>query len=160
MKRREDEVSGETGVYRDIRRFVVADFADQYHVRVLSDDGAESHGEGVVSTSRYLCLRDIRDLVFHGIFDRDDFRFRCIEFAKDCVECRRLAAAGRAGIEYDAGRLLERPLDLFIGESAKSQDGNILERGFLIEETHHETFAEISRDARHANIYLSRIECE
>ncbi len=148
-------MTGEPGIHGDICGLVVADFADQYHIRILTDDGTKSHSEGIIPTSRYLCLCNVGNFVFYRVFDSDDFCFGSVELAKYSVEGCGFAASCGAGIEDDASWLLEGALDLFVGETAESKYGDILQGSFLIEESHNETLAEVARYARYADVYFS-----
>ena len=42
VQRREDQVAGQRGLHGDLGRLAVADFADQHHVRVVAQDGAQA----------------------------------------------------------------------------------------------------------------------
>ena len=95
---------GKRGIDRDIRRFAVADLADENDVRVLPDNAPQTVGEGHADFCVDLHLAESAHLVFHRIFDGDDFLAAVIELADHAVQCRGLAASGRADNKNHAVR--------------------------------------------------------
>jgi len=69
-------VAGERGLYRDLRGFVVADFADHDDVRVLAQDGAQRLGEIQIDFRIHLCLADTGELVLDRVFHCHDVGVR------------------------------------------------------------------------------------
>ena len=78
----EDKVSGHGGLNRAGSSFRVANFADQNHVRVMSEDTAKPGGEIESDLRLDLDLADLLQIVFNRIFDGDDFQVGSADFAQ------------------------------------------------------------------------------
>ena len=70
VQRREHEVAGLRGFHGDVGGFVVADFADHDHVRVLAKKRAQRDREGESGFFAHADLIDAGQLDLRGIFDR------------------------------------------------------------------------------------------
>ena len=145
VQRREDEVAGLGRGERGRDRLEVAHLADEDHVRVLAERGAERLGEASVASDADLALVDDAALVpvqeLDRVLDREDvLGAGAVDLVDQRRERRRLARAGRAGHEHEAARLLgearaetrgqpellER-LDLLRDEAERGADGAALE---------------------------------
>src|ERR1700690_1839986 len=114
VNRGEDEVARKRGIDGDLRRFLVADFADHDFVRIVAQDGAKAARKRETFLFVYRNLRDAADLVFDRVFDGDDFVFVVLDFVDGGVKRGGLAGACGAGDEDHAVR--------FVNEAAKSGD--------------------------------------
>jgi len=79
-------VAGERGAHRDVGGFGVADFADQDHVRVVAQDGAQHAGEGEADPAVDLDLADAAHLILDRIFHGDDLGAGLVEARQQRVE--------------------------------------------------------------------------
>jgi len=113
MNGAQNAVAGLRGLDGNRRRFRIADFTDQDHVRVLAENGAQSAREGHAGFPVQLDLADIVDPVFDGILQGDDVDVRLVDGAENRVKACAFAAAGGAGAQDQAVRLLAHHLDLF-----------------------------------------------
>ena len=100
----EHQVAGERGVDRNLRGFLVADFADHDLVGVMTQDRAQAAGKGEALLFVDRDLGDAFHLVFDGVFDGDDLVFVVLDFAQRGVERSRFAGAGWARDQHHAVR--------------------------------------------------------
>jgi len=66
------QVAGQSRADGEIRRFVVADFADDQHLRILPQQVSSSAGEIEAARLIHLRLHDARNNLFDRIFHGDD----------------------------------------------------------------------------------------
>ncbi len=111
VQRGENHVAGERCLHGDLRRFLVANFADEHDVRIVTQNRAQPAREGQPGLFGHLNLVDPLELIFDRVLDRDDLADRVVDLVQRGVERRRLAAAGRAGDEHDAVRHLEHAVE-------------------------------------------------
>jgi hypothetical protein len=69
-------VAGHCRAHADLRRFLVAHFAEQDDVRILAQRGAQHAAEGQVDLFVHLHLVETGQPVFDRILDGDDLLFR------------------------------------------------------------------------------------
>src|SRR5947207_15257762 len=122
MQRGKHQMAGERRLHGDVRGFRVTDFTNHEHVRVLPHDGAQAVGEREPDLRLDLNLVDAAQLVFHRVFNRDDFLSRIVDFLKHAVEGGRLAAAGGAGYEDHAMRLQNHLAKVFQNTGRKAEN--------------------------------------
>ena len=97
MQGRKYQVAGERRLHGDLGRFGVTNLTDHDDVGVLAHDRAQPVGEGQADLRFDVNLIDAAELIFHRIFDGNDFFPRIVDFLQCAVKRRRLAAAGRPG---------------------------------------------------------------
>src|SRR5262249_34584151 len=97
-----DQVSGERGLDGDLCGFLVADFADHDFVGVMTEDGAQTSGEGQSFLFVDRNLGDSAKLVFDGVFDGDDLVFVGLDFVDGGVEGGGFSGTGGTGNEHHA----------------------------------------------------------
>jgi hypothetical protein len=149
---REDQVAGQGRLHGDVGGLLVADLADQDHVRVLAHDGAQPAGEGEIDLGVDLDLADPLHLVFHRVLDGDDVDARVL------IDCR---------IAY---RVVVLPLPVGpvtrmmpLGEAAsllqqskpvgrQPQVLQLQQRAGLVQQPQHQPLAEGGRDGGDAHI--------
>ncbi len=113
MKGRKDQVSGECGVDTERCGLAVADLSDHDDVRVLAQEGTESHRKGESNLRLHLGLIDTRHLILDRVFDCGDVHVRCIQNIKQGIERRRLPASGRPRREDHPHVLPHRIMERF-----------------------------------------------
>ena len=86
----------------DARGLEVANFADQNHVRILTQNRTQGQRESQVDFVVDRALDDAVDFVLDGIFGGDDLGVDVVEFGERGVERGGLAGSGRASDEDDA----------------------------------------------------------
>jgi hypothetical protein len=102
VERGEDEVSGQAGLDRDLRRLEVTDLPHQDHVRVLAQDRPEPGREREPDLRLHLDLSDPFHLNLDRILESDDGLLRRVDLREGGVERRRLSRARRSGDEDDS----------------------------------------------------------
>ena len=106
-KRRKHEVAGQRRLHGDLGRLLVADFADENDVGIVTQNRTQAAGKGQARFFRNLDLVDALELIFDGVFDGDDFAQGIIDFIQRGVQRRGFAATGRARDQDDSVRQLE-----------------------------------------------------
>src|ERR1043166_6923075 len=147
----EDEVAREGRLDGDLRRLLVADFADHDLVRVVAKDRAQAARERQALLLVDGDLRDAVELILHGVFNRDDLVFLVANLVQGGVERRRLTRTRWAGDENHAVRLGDVAAEVadVAREEAhhvQSQVAELLVDLLLVEDTNHAVFAV---DGRH-----------
>src|ERR1700674_585260 len=153
----ENQVTGERGLNRDLRRLRVADFPNHDLVGIVTQDGAQSASEG---QTFFLIDRDLGDatnLVFDRVFNGDDFVFVGLDLADRCVQGRGLAASGWSGDQHHAVRFLdvaaEFPQVVFIEtHHIESEFVKFFAHRFFIEHAQHGILAVDGRHNRNAEV--------
>ena len=107
--------------------FQVAHFADEHHVRIFAERGAQGVGEGVrVGVDFALVHQALLVIVeeLDGVLDGDHVLFMLVvDFVEHGRERGGLARAGRPGHEHEAARLVaQRAHDVGKAESVKALD--------------------------------------
>ena len=145
-------MAGERRLHGDLRGFRVTDFTNHDHVRVLPHDGAQAVGEREPDLRLDLNLVDAAQLVFHRIFNRDDFLSRIVDFLKHTVEGGRLAAAGGAGYEDHAMRLQNHLAEVFQNTGRKAESIELRENLAPFQKANDNAFAVKRGDGRNPQI--------
>ena len=102
VKGREDQVPRQRGLHGDLRHLVVADLADEYHVRGLPQHRPQDRGEGQPDALADLALVDAGEVVLHRILGGDDLAVGTVEHVQGRVQGGGLARAGGPGHQEDA----------------------------------------------------------
>ncbi len=157
MHRGEDQVSGKRRVDRDLRGFLVADFAHHDLVGIVAQDGPQAAREGQPLLFVHRNLRDALDLILHRIFDGDDFVFVVLDFAQGGIERGGLARTRGSGHQHHAVGLFDIAPELDqvgIAETdyVERKLRELLAHGLFIEHTEHGVLAVDGRHDRHAEI--------
>ena len=108
----EDEVAGERGLDRVLRRLGVADLADHDDVRVLAQDVAQGAGEVDADLRLHRGLVELLEHHLDRILDGGDVELAGGDRLERRVERGRLAGAGRAGHQDDAVRPADELVEL------------------------------------------------
>lgn len=85
MQGRKHQVTGERGLYGDLRRLQVA-YLPIMITSILPQDRAQGGSEGQADVGMDLDLGDIGHLVFHGIFHADELAHAIIDFLQRAIE--------------------------------------------------------------------------
>ncbi len=102
MEGRVDQVAGHGGMEGDIGRFMIADFPQQYDIRILAQNGAQYAGKVQPDAVLHRHLARHVDVELHGILNGDVIAFRRGVMLQEGVQGGGLATAGRPGCQYDA----------------------------------------------------------
>src|SRR5579885_1974882 len=142
----EDEVPRQGGLNGDFGGFLVADFADHDFVGVVAKDGPQATRKGEAFFLVNWNLRDAAKLVFHRVFDRDDFILVGLDFVDGGVKCRRLAGACGTGDEHHAvgfANVAAKAANFFRGEAddIQAEALKFFRERFLVEHTKDRVFA-------------------
>src|SRR5262249_32174349 len=132
--------------------FVVADFADEDHVGVVTQNAAQAGGEGQTDLRVHLDLADAFVVIFDGIFDGDDLDRLALDLVEAAVERGRFAGAGRASDQDDAVRQIDELPEHVVGVGQHADVGEVEDHAALVEQTHDDAFAVDHRDDRDANV--------
>src|ERR1700733_3426990 len=142
----EDQMAGERGVDGDLGSFVVADFADQDLVRVVTQDRAQAAGKREALFLVHRNLGDPADLVFDRVLDGDDLVFVALDFVERGVERGSFAGTSRAGDQHHAVGLADvaaEPTQVIFGEAdnIEGEVAELLAHRFFVEHAEHRIFA-------------------
>ena len=99
-------------------------------------------------------LVDAVDLVFHRVFNGNDFDFWRIEFGQRGVQRGGFARTGWAGDQQNAVRLLQHFLKARHKVFAKPQFGKIQHHGFAVQQAHHHRLTVRGGNTGHTQIQL------
>ena len=104
MQRRQHEVTGHRRSQRNVRRFSITNLTHHQNVRVLAQRRAQHTGKIEVDLFVDLYLIDPLQLVFDGVFDRNNFLVDNIELLKSAIEGCGLTAARRSSDQNETVR--------------------------------------------------------
>ena len=152
VQRRQHEVTRQRRLCRDRCRFLVADFADEDDVGVLTQDRTQRCCKRQAGLLVYLHLYDTRQFVFDRVLDRHDVDAALLDRTEARVERRRLARSRRPGNQDDAFAQVEQEAQaLFLAfrhpETVHGEDG-----GAAVENTDDDLFPSGRRQRRHAQV--------
>ena len=154
MQRGEHEVSGHRGLERDVGRLLVTDFSDEQHVRILTQHRSQHPGEGETLLLVHLHLVDAAQAVFNGVFHGDDVHRFAAARVEGGVEGRRLSAPGRTGDEQNSLLAHEERLESLEHLRHEAERAHRDLHRLLVEQTHHDFFADARRKHRDAERHL------
>src|SRR5258708_4688929 len=112
MHGRKYQVSGQRGLNRDLRCFIVSNFADHDFVRVVAQDGTQSASKRQPFFLINGSLRDAANLIFNGVFDGDDLVFVGFNLVDSGVQRGRFTRAGWARDQHHSVWLADIPAKL------------------------------------------------
>ncbi len=101
-------MAGDGSTQADLGSNLVAHLADQDHVRVLAQGGAQHALEAQLDLFVDLHLVDAGQAVFDRILDGDDLLLGGVDLGQSCVQRRGLAAAGGPGHQHHAAGAMDR----------------------------------------------------
>src|SRR5882757_1188942 len=152
MERGQHEVTRQARLHSDLRGLEVTDLTDHDDVRVLTQDGAQSAGEGHLNLRVHLRLPDAVDVVLDRILDGHDVLRVVVQALEGGVQSRRLTGAGRARDEQNAVRLVDELVDQPLGLGVHAQCREIEPAGLFVQNTQHHPLAVARRKRRDANV--------
>src|SRR6185437_2937927 len=142
----EDQMPGKGGVDRDLRGFLVTDFAHQDLVRIVTQNRAEAAREGQPLFLIYGNLRDAANLVLNRVLNGDDLVLIALDLIQRGVERGRLAGSGWTCHQHHPVRLADvapKALQVTFVEAdyVQRQLPELLAHRFLVEHAQHSVFA-------------------
>src|SRR5882757_6607550 len=152
MERGQHKVTRQARLHSDLRGLEVTDLTDHDDVRVLTQNGTQSAGEGHLNLRVHLRLPDAVDVVLDRILDGHDVLRVVVQALEGGVQSRRLTGAGRARDEQNAVRLVDELVDQPLGLGVHAQRREIEPAGLLVQTTQHHPFAVARRKRRDANV--------
>lgn len=155
VKCRQNPVAGHCRAHCHAGGFLVAHLANQQHVRVLPQDGADAIGIGHVARPPQIALSHPGQFIFDRLFQRHDVEFGGVERAEQCIERGGLAAAGRSGDNHDALRPRDQPLQRRHHGIAQTQRADVEQSARTVEDAQDKVFAVDGRVDRGAEIDIS-----
>ncbi len=158
MQGRKHQVPRQRSLHRDLRRLLVADFANQNHVRVVAQYRAQPPRERQARLLRNLYLVDAAQLILHRVFDGNDFAVRVIDLVERGVEGRGLAAAGGAGDQDDAVRQLQHAPEAAQFTLGHAQLAHPAQGCVLPQQPQHQRLAMQHRNHRNPDVHLHLLD--
>ena len=157
MNGSENQMAGKRRLNCDLRRLLVANFADHDLVRVVPQDGPQTAGksEAFFFVDGNLC--DAANLIFDGVFNGDELVVVALDFVDGRVQSGGLAGTRRARNQDHAVRLVNVAPETveFLGRKAdhvQSQVGKFLGKCFFVEHAKNCVFAVAGRHDRYAQV--------
>ncbi|OQB89442.1 MAG: hypothetical protein BWX83_01127 [Candidatus Cloacimonetes bacterium ADurb.Bin117] len=144
------------------RRFRIADFPDENHIRVLTENGAQSAREGHPGLPVQLDLANVVDAVFDGVFQCDNVDVRLVDGAEDRVKAGAFAAAGRSGAQDQTVRLHAHGLYFVPVRGYHAQSVQRIDAAAHVEHSQNEVFTVDGRDGGDSDIdfLAAHFQCE
>src|SRR5262249_23882629 len=156
----EDEVAGERSLDGDLRRLGVADLAHHDDVGVLAHDRAQPAREREPDRRLHVDLVDAEELVLDRVLDGDDLLVGSVDLVERTVERGGLAAAGGAGHQDHAVRLVDERSELAQDVLGKAERLEVHDDARAVEDAEHDALAIERRQRRHAEIDLLAHQAE
>src|SRR6266516_7358181 len=147
-------MAGQGGLDGDLRRFVVANFADQDHVRVMPQNRTQPAGESQPGLFRNLDLVEAFELIFDRVFNGNDLADGIVDLTERRVESRGLSATRGTGYQDDAVRQAEHAPERLKLPGIQTQFAHAAQRGVLPQQPHDHRFAVEHWDDGDANVHL------
>ena len=148
-------MAGEAGLDGDLRGLEVADFTDQDHVRVLTEEAAQQLRERQLLVVVDAALDETVDVILDGVFGGEDLDRRIVDRLQRGVERGRLARSGRSRDEHDAVGLVDEHVHL---RPVVVAQADAIERQLHVapvEHTHHDALA--VHGGEHGDAEIDRI---
>ena len=130
-------VTGEGGSDGDVRGFAVTDFSDQNHIRVLTQDGAESGGKGQATFGVHWHLVDPGEFIFHRVFNGDDLFAGVVQLGQTRIQRGRLTRTGWPSHKDHAVWLGNHPIHGVTVVLGHAQALEIKRQRTLVQDPHH-----------------------
>ena len=103
----EHQVTGQRSLHGNLRRFQIANLADQNGVRILPQDRSQARGKRNTDVMIDRNLHNAIDVILNGILGRNQFVFNRIQFTERRVEGRGLARTRRTRHQYNTVRSID-----------------------------------------------------
>ncbi|MNS42160.1 hypothetical protein D3C72_745330 [compost metagenome] len=152
VERREHQVPGHGRLEGDVEGLLVANLADENHVRVQSQHAAQGRGEGQSDFGCHLNLADAVDGVLDGVFGREDVALGLVELVERRVERAGLAGARGPGDQDQPVGGLDHALPALERLAPQAQAGEARRRVQRPQEAQDHHLAPVGVDAGHAQI--------
>src|SRR5712672_397467 len=146
MDSRKYQVSGQRGLNRDLRRFIVSNFADHDFVRVVAQDGTQSASECQPFFLIDGNLRDAANLIFDGVLNGDDLVFVGFNLVNCGVQSGGLTRARRTRHQHHPVWLADVPaklphIVLRKAHHVETEVGKFFRQGLLVENAKDRVFS-------------------
>ena len=145
-------MAGDRGAHADFGGGLVAHFADQHDVRVLTQGRSQHALEREINLLVHLHLVNAGQTVFNRVFDGDDLLFRRVEFGQRGIERGCFTATRRTGHQHHAGRAADgmaHAIEDALGHADAVQPE---QAGTLVEQAHDYRFAILRRHRRDTHV--------
>ena len=86
MERTKDKVARQCRLDGEVGRLVVADLPHHHHIRVLTENTAQTIGKGEANVTIDLDLVNPLHFVLHRVFECDDVDGIVLNFFNQCIE--------------------------------------------------------------------------
>ena len=139
-------------MYGDVCGFVVTDFADHDHVRILAQNRPQTTGERHVGFAVDRRLADAGQVVFHRVFDGQDVAGRRVEVAERGIQAGGFARAGGPGHQKNSVGPGQDVFKAAQGGCGHAQALQVEAPGLFVEQAHHHALAMGRRQSRDAHI--------
>src|SRR6185437_10075432 len=153
----EYQVARERRLNGDLRRLLIANFADHDFVRVVTQNRPQAASKRQSLLFVHRNLGDAADLIFDGIFDGDNLVFVGLDFIDCGVQRGRLARARGARDQDHSVRLANVAPEfahIMFGEAhyVEVQSPKFLTQRFFIQHAQHSVFAVYRRHDRNTEV--------
>ena len=150
-------MAGERGLHRNLSGLAVAHFPDHDDVRVLAQDRAQGIGKRQIDLRVHLDLVDAFELVFHRVFDGDNFLRGRIKLGQRGIERSGLARARGPRDEQDAVRLGQQCVEAHQQIGFKPHLFQIQAHAGTVKNPHHHAFTVHRRYGRNTQVQLAAL---
>ena len=160
MHRGKYQMPGQCGLHRDLRGLRIAYLAHHDFVRIVTQNRPQAAGEGQPFLLIHRNLQHAGELVFHRVFNGDDFVLAVIDLGDCRIQRGGFAGAGRARHQHHAVRFIGQMPHGFHGarieaEKIQPQAFNLIGQRLFVENPQHRILAKNRRHDRHAEIHLA-----
>ena len=160
VQRREHEMAGQRSLRRRLGSFLVTNFPDHHHVRIVTQNRAQPALKRHAHRAVHWNLVHSRQIIFRRIFDGDHLDARTDNRIQRGVKRRRLARARGTGDEDDSVRSLDEAAEqrerLLVHAKLRQREEHVR----LVEQAHHHAFAVKHWDDAHAHVDLPATHVE
>ena len=147
-------VTGEGRLHGDLRRLEIAYLADHDDIRILPQERAQNVRKTKPNLRLDLNLIDSLQLVFYGIFDRQDLSLARVEPQQRRIKRRCFAAAGRPCDEKDPVGAIQKVEVALEDLLFEAQEGKVQRDASLVEHSQDEALAVHAGHGGHAQVDL------
>ncbi|MCY1455500.1 hypothetical protein D9M71_726380 [compost metagenome] len=154
MQGGQHQVPRQRGLHRNLGGLPIADLAHHDHVRVLSQDGTQTTGEGHVDLAVDLSLADAGKVVLDRVFDGEDIARYLVEVRKRGVQRRGLAGTGGPGDQENAMWFLQHAHEASTHRTGHLQVVDVQTHCLLVQQTQHHPLAVGGGQGRHPHVHF------
>ncbi len=148
------EVTGQGRLDADLRRFEVADLADEDDVRVLPEEGSQRGGEGQADLFVHLDLVHAGQVELDGVFGGGNVPVDLVQLRQGRVQRRGLARSGGTRHEDHPPGLVDGLLESGEGFLFEAELGHVELQGRLVQDSQNHLFAEQGWEHGYPELHL------